>query len=398
MRRIAALAAATLRDRFAGRTLLLAAALLAAWFLAERDLRAATPDEAAALRLERRLTLVGWVAAGAALLAGAHAIGSDRRTQQVESWRAAPVTMGEVVVGRWLGACAGVAAGAAPLFLWVAALAPDSLVRQGESFAPRPQQPPTRVARTLADGQVQAWRRGALLLDAGERVALDFDAVAEGPRELVVPWRAALAEGERRPARFALSVDGDEKLVVRGGDLARVALALAPRSAHRVELSVAADSGVVRVELPEVALRGAPRSLLPTLLRLAAGFAVEIALAAALGAALAALLHDALATLGGALLLLLCNLRALFVEVAVAVHDHEGGRHADEALESFARAFERVVVALPDLSRLRGVARATRAELPWAGECGPFAVALLWIAGALLLGTVALARRPRGCR
>lgn len=395
-RRIFALARATVRERFLAGTLLLALAFAACWWLAERDLASVLPDWTAGLEFERRFTLLAWVASGAALLAGAHVLGADRRTQQLDAWRAAPLRMGELLLGRVGGAAVRVACGALPLFVWIIVFDPAGLCRQREFLAPRPQFEPNVVERQLADGSRRRWRRGPAVLDPGEQLRIEFAGIPDGANELLFQWRAALAE-DAAPVQFTLHVDGREVVRAAGGDLARLAITLEPAATHRLQLAVAADSGVVRVELPEVVVRGAVGSLQPTIARLALGLFAEIALATAVGAALAVFVTEGLAIIGGALLLLLCNLKALLLDAAAAIDDSH--LHFDESLLAIARGYEWLVAWLPDATALRGAERAARAMAPWdtdstASLVGAGIVALI----ALLAAGAVLARRPRGAR
>ncbi|MBL8843344.1 MAG: hypothetical protein JNL90_17620 [Planctomycetes bacterium] len=397
--RIAAVARATLRDLFAGRVLLLALLLAASWWWASRAPQVASDAEAAALRLERRLTWIAVVAGAAALLAGAHALGEERRIGQLEAWRATPLRSGELLIGRTVGVVAGVACGALPLLLWQLVVAPDSLRAQAERFAPRESQAPLRVVRQLADGSRIEWRRGALLLDPGESVQLEFAARA-APAELLLPWSVASRAGGSAPADFTLRWGAVTRRPVAGETVATWSMAIAEPTPE-VEIVVAQSSGVLRLELDEVRWRGPPGSWLPSGARLAAGVVVEVVLAAALGVGLAALVGEGLAVAGGALLLLLAHLRGLFLAVATVVDEAHTHAHShvtvDEGSRALAHLFERLVVLLPDLARVRAVERVVAAEPAWRADDGAcFAAAAAFAAGVLLLARLQLARRPKG--
>ncbi len=402
-RRVLALAGVTWRDLFSGQGLLLALLLIAGAFLADGDLQATTASEAAALRLEQRITLVGWLASAAALLGGAHVLAEDRRTRQLEQWRATPLRVSELLVGRWLGTVAGVAGGALLVLLFVLSVPASALLRHRDELAPRARVTPTRVSATLADGNHFDCRAGPLLLDAGTRLTItfaplsaaasDFAAAIHSDWELVIPLRGARDDRGATSVDLAVLVDGKERFVEHGGAPYELRVSVAcPVESHTVELITTDHSSVVRVELDRVVLRGPPGSLLPSVARAAAGLVVEVALAAALGVALATVLADLYAIAGGATLLLLCNLRALFLDVAHAL-DEPHARVAP-ALRASGQLIERLVVALPDLTELRAGDRLARGLAPWSGADLRFGgVALAFIAGSLAVGALLLRRR-----
>ncbi|MBM4016043.1 MAG: hypothetical protein FJ293_13910 [Planctomycetes bacterium] len=396
LRRVAALAWATARESSWVRALALALALLAAFAVTGIEV---LPEVAAApLRFERRLTLLCWLASGAALLAGAHAVGRDRRAGQLDAWRLSHARAGEILLGRALGAAAQVALAVAPLFAWLLVFDASGPCRQRDSLAPREQVSPVRVERGLVDGSRRAWRRGPVLLDPGERLELQFAALPAGEAELVLPWRGSLTPSSP-PARFTLRLDGDPVVVGKGGEVTGFRLRRHWAQPPRIELALAPESGVVRVDLPAAMLRGPPRALAATFARLASGHVAELVLAALLGAALATAMAEGLALVLGGVLLLLCNLRALFVDAADVVREVHGHGWVDPALRAIAVAYERLVALLPDVTALRGVGRAARALPPWGAADGAAflaaSVASLLIA---LPAALLLARRPRGAR
>ncbi len=394
LRRVAAVAHATRRDLFSGRGVALAILLAAAWWFALADPRAATANEAAVLLLERRMTLLAVVASAAALLAGAHAAGEDRRVGSFESWRITPLRASEALLGRWLGVTSGLALGVAPLFAWIVLLAPGCLRSHRDELAPRPRFLPLQIERTLADGSRQRWQRGPALLDPGERLVIDFAATTE-PVEIVVPWATALRSGGAAPADFTLQIGERLWRPAAGESLATWKIALPAGPPMRAEWHSTATSAIVRVELDEVVLRGAPRAWWPTLVRLIAGGVAEIGFAAALGIGLATWVGELLACAGGALLLLLANLRALFEAVASAAADP----HAplDEGARWWAHRFEQLFFALPDLVALRAVERTVAAAPPWqTSDRTTFALAGAVAAAVLWLARARLAHRSRG--
>lgn len=398
IRRIALLAAATAREGLLPRSLLLASLLAVAWWSGARGLDVDAPAGSAALLFERQLTLLGWLGGAAALLAGAHAIGRDRRAQQIDGWRRSPLRARELLAGRALGVTLQVAAALLPLWSWLLVGDAHGLLRQRELLAPRATLAPLAVERRFADGSRLAWRRGAAVVDPGERLELRFPTVPTGEHELVVPWRAGASPGNP-PPHFTVRIDGEPVLTTTGGELARAAIAVAAGRAPLLAIEVAPDSGVVRFELPEVVVRAAPGSLLSVAARLAAGGALLLLLAALLGVTLAALLPEGLALLGGAVLLLLCELKALLLDVAGAVHAGHGHAPAEVALVAVANAYEKLVAWLPDATLLRGAERAARALPPWSrDDLVPFAVAAGFVAGLALLGGAVLRRVPRGAR
>jgi hypothetical protein len=393
-RRVIALFVATVREAWLARSLVLAAALAAAWSLAGTDVLA--DAVAAPLRFERRLTLLCWLASGAALLAGAHAVGRDRRAGQLDAWRLSRARAYELLIGRALGAASQVALAVAPLFGWMLWFDEAAPCRHRERLAPRSQVAPARVERHLVDGSTLLWRRGPAQLDPGERVVLKFDALPEGGVELLLPCSGGLLPGSA-PPRWTLRIDGEPVVVATGGDVSDLAIRRTWSQPPRVELELAPESGVVRVDLHLAALRGEPGALAPSLVRLALGHSIELWLSSLLGAALAVAMAEGLALAGGGVLLLLSNLRALFVDAAGIVREAHSHGTVEPALNAVAAACERLVALFPDLTALRGVGRAARGFEPW-GEGDAFA--FLAAAGALVAiaapATWFLGRRPRG--
>jgi hypothetical protein len=401
LRRLLALADATLRDLFAGRAGVLLVLACVAIVVAGSDVRAETTDAALALALERRVERLVELAAAAALLAGAHLLAEDRRTLRLAQWRATPLTLPELLLGRTVGVAGGVALAAAPLLAALLFWPEHGLVRHDDSLAPRERYDVRAAEWAQPDGQRfrPADAEQTAPLERGASLTLEFAAPRSTPLELDLPLAKALGESPGGPPEFVVSEGAVELAHGACADerLLRVPLAPSDQGARSVAIRVVGGSGVLRVELASCALLGPRGSLLSSAARSGLGLVAALLFAAALGSALGAFLPEVLAGSLGVVLLLFSTLQPLFADARQVLADPHAS--APPALGVASRAMVRVVELLPDLTKASAADRLARGAVAWNGaDATELLRAGLWVVGALALAAAWLSRRASGAR